>query len=93
MAERVLITGGAGFIGGHLGNRLLADGFQVRVLDNLLDQVHGQVDRPDYLSPQAELVRGDIRDRDLVRRALRDAIDLSFRLPPLRDVNVKEAIG
>jgi dTDP-L-rhamnose 4-epimerase len=72
MADRVLITGGAGFIGGHLANRLLAEGFQVRVLDNLLEQVHGQVDRPDYLSPDAELVRGDIRDRDLVRRALRD---------------------
>ena len=41
MGRRVLVTGGAGFIGTHLCDRLLAEGFEVRVLDNLCAQVHG----------------------------------------------------
>src|SRR5829696_1164219 len=71
---RVLITGGAGFIGSHLADRLLADGHEVRALDNLDAQVHGDVNRPDYLAPDVELLVGDVRDRDKVRRAL-DGID------------------
>lgn len=65
-----LITGGAGFIGAHLAGRLLGEGDQVRVLDSLLPQVHGSTRRPDYLSREAELVVGDLRDADAVRRAL-----------------------
>ncbi len=67
-----LITGGAGFIGAHLAERLLDEGDQVRVLDSLLPQVHGTVERPDYLPREAELVVGDLRDADAVRRALND---------------------
>jgi dTDP-L-rhamnose 4-epimerase len=66
---KVLITGGAGFIGSHLADRLLADGADVRALDNLDPQVH-QGARPDYLDDSVELVVGDVRDRDVVRRAL-----------------------
>jgi dTDP-L-rhamnose 4-epimerase len=67
---RVLITGGAGFIGSHLADRLLADGHEVRALDNLDAQVHGDVNRPGYLAPDVELQVGDVRDHDKVRRAL-----------------------
>src|SRR6476619_7937625 len=67
---RVLITGGAGFIGSHLADRLLADGHEVRALDNLDPQVHLQGERPDYLDADVELQTGDVRDRDAVRRAL-----------------------
>src|SRR5213595_2422089 len=71
---RVLITGGAGFIGSHLADRLLADGHEVRALDNLDGQVHPRGERPDYLDPDVELQAGDVRDRDAVRRAL-DGVD------------------
>jgi dTDP-L-rhamnose 4-epimerase len=70
MAESVLITGGGGFIGAHLAQELLESGYRVRVLDNLTAQVHGEALRPDYLSTDAELCIGDIRDRAAVRRAL-----------------------
>jgi dTDP-L-rhamnose 4-epimerase len=71
---RVLITGGAGFIGSHLADRLLADGHDVRALDTLDRQVHPDGKRPDYLDLDVELQVGDVRDRDAVRRAL-DGVD------------------
>src|SRR5438045_1845694 len=66
----VLITGGAGFIGSHLADRLLAEGHRVRALDNLDAQVHPDGARPAYLAEDVEFVRGDVRDRDAVRAAL-----------------------
>jgi dTDP-L-rhamnose 4-epimerase len=54
----VLITGGAGFIGSHLADALLAEGVSVRALDLLLPQVHGPGQRiPTHLSPGVELIR------------------------------------
>ncbi|MDC7785486.1 NAD-dependent epimerase/dehydratase family protein [Rhodoplanes sp. TEM] len=70
MAQRVLVTGGAGFIGSHLTNLLLERGYQVRVLDNLDPQVHGGDTSPRHLSREAELIVGDVRDRDTVARLL-----------------------
>src|SRR5215471_10016019 len=67
---KVLITGGAGFIGSHLADRLLADGHEVRALDDLDPQVHPGSERPDYLDAAVELQIGDVRDHDAVRRAL-----------------------
>jgi dTDP-L-rhamnose 4-epimerase len=67
---RVLITGGAGFIGSHLADRLLAEGHEVRALDNLDPQVHGNGQRPDYLDASVELQVGDVRDHEAVGRAL-----------------------
>ncbi|CAN5309574.1 NAD-dependent epimerase/dehydratase family protein [soil metagenome] len=69
----VLITGGAGFIGSHLANALAARGYPVRILDNLVDQVHGPDARfPAGLHPDVETLRGDVRRREDVRAALRD---------------------
>jgi dTDP-L-rhamnose 4-epimerase len=70
LATRVLITGGAGFIGSHLTDELLRAGYDVRILDDLIGQVHDGVDRPEYLDPDAELLVADIRDRSVLRRAL-----------------------
>jgi dTDP-L-rhamnose 4-epimerase len=66
----ILITGGAGFIGSHLTDELFRHGHDVRVLDSLVGQVHGDSKHPSYLSPEAELLIGDVRDRDAVREAL-----------------------
>src|SRR3954469_16462353 len=80
MSNHVLITGGAGFIGSHLADALLARGHKVRALDNLSPQVHGETSsRPRYLHEQVELVRGDVRDPEIVRRAL-EGIDVVYHL-------------
>ncbi len=68
--KKVLITGGAGFIGSHLCDELLRSGYDVRVLDVLDSQVH-ENGPPDYLSKDAELVTADVRDAAVVRRSLR----------------------
>jgi dTDP-L-rhamnose 4-epimerase len=68
----VLITGGAGFIGSHLTDHLLGQGYRVRVLDALVPQVHGDdAPRPAFLSRAAEFIGGDIRDPDAVRKAVK----------------------
>lgn len=75
-----LVTGGAGFIGSHLVNGLLEQGYKVRVLDNLHPQIHGAgCQLPDYLPDEAEFVFGDIRDERVMRYALRE-IDVVFHL-------------
>jgi dTDP-L-rhamnose 4-epimerase len=77
---KVLITGGAGFIGSHLADDLIARGHEVRVLDILAPQVHGDgAGRPEYLNAELELLRGDVRDSYAVRRAL-DGIDVVYHL-------------
>src|SRR5712671_5741472 len=69
--RRILITGGAGFIGSHLADELIARGRRVRALDSLAEQVHGTAARrPSYLHPDVELLVGDVRDPLVVRRAL-----------------------
>jgi dTDP-L-rhamnose 4-epimerase len=74
MKKQILITGGAGFIGSHLADELLHQGYRVRAFDNLSPQVHGpKAARPDYLHPEVELIVGDVRDREALRRALSGA--------------------
>jgi len=70
MGEQVLVTGGAGFIGSHLVDELLRAGHGLRVLDSLVEQVHGESQRPDYLAADAELIAGDVRNPEVVRGAL-----------------------
>jgi dTDP-L-rhamnose 4-epimerase len=65
----ILVTGGAGFVGSHVVDELLARGCEVRVLDSLDPAVHAA--RPDYLNSDAELIEGDLRDRSAVARAVR----------------------
>jgi dTDP-L-rhamnose 4-epimerase len=79
LAESVLITGGAGFIGSHLADELLGAGYRVRALDSLVEQVHGSAERPGYLNAEVELIPGDVRDADLVRGAV-DGIDAVVHL-------------
>jgi dTDP-L-rhamnose 4-epimerase len=67
----VLVTGGAGFIGSHLAAALLEAGYRVRVLDSLIEQVHGDRERTEDLPQDAELIVGDIRNKDVVTRALK----------------------
>ena len=80
MSERgkVLVTGGAGFIGSYLVDALVERGYGVRVFDSLEPQVHGEgCQVPEYLSPGAELVIGDVRDRSALKAALA-GIDIVF---------------
>jgi dTDP-L-rhamnose 4-epimerase len=76
--KKVLITGGAGFIGSHLTDELIAHGYEVRILDNLIEQVHGKIGaKPDYLNKKAEFIEGDVRSIDDTANALR-GIDAVF---------------
>src|SRR5579871_1198544 len=74
MSRTALITGGAGFIGSFVADRMAAAGWAVRILDALDPQVHPQ-GPPPYLPPDADFVHGDVRDRSTVGRAL-DGVDV-----------------
>jgi dTDP-L-rhamnose 4-epimerase len=76
MGKKILVTGGAGFIGSHLVDALIARGHQVRVLDALVPQVHAS-DKPEFLNPKAEFIRADICDREALQRAL-DGVSVVF---------------
>ena len=76
--KRVLITGGAGFVGSHTADELVKQGYEVRVYDSLSEQVHPG-GFPNYLSRDVEFIRGDMRDIAHLRRAVRDT-DVIFHL-------------
>ena len=79
MSEHILITGGAGFIGSHLADELLAHGYQVRALDNLSPQVHGDATRAARLSRSRGRARRRRRARSGCRaRARCDGIDAVY---------------
>jgi UDP-glucose 4-epimerase len=82
MKRRVLITGGAGFIGSHLVEALLARGDEVRVLDNLMT---GNIDRLVDVRHDIDLIEGDIRNADTVRRAC-ERVDVVFHQAALPSV-------
>jgi len=67
---KILVTGGAGFIGSFLVDELVRRGHQVRIFDNIEPQVHPGGEVPDYLNTEAEFVRGDVRDYEAFAKAL-----------------------
>lgn len=69
---KVLITGGAGFIGLRVAKALLKQGSQVRILDNFSPQIHATGKLPEDLAPHVELIKADVRDRDAMAKALQD---------------------
>ncbi|MGQ0840707.1 NAD-dependent epimerase/dehydratase family protein [Actinokineospora sp.] len=71
---RVLITGGAGFVGSHVADELTGRGHDVVLLDNLLPKAHGTDEAPPWTAAH-HLVRGDVRDADLLAGLLSD-VDL-----------------
>jgi dTDP-L-rhamnose 4-epimerase len=83
MMKKALVTGGAGFIGSHISDRLLAMGYQVRILDNLEPRVHPK-GKPPWVPPEAEFVNADVRDRGALARAL-DGVQIVFHQAAYQD--------
>ena len=73
-----LVIGGAGFIGSHLVDRFIKEGFKVRVLDSLDPKIHPQ-GKPAYLPSQVEFIQGDVTDKEALRHALRDVSVVSHQ--------------
>jgi dTDP-L-rhamnose 4-epimerase len=80
---RCLVTGGAGFIGSHLVDRLLREGHDVTILDGFLPRVHGS-SRPRYLPEEARLVVGDVRDARSLLCSL-EGVEVIFHLAAYQD--------
>lgn len=82
MGKRVLVTGGAGFIGSHLVDALLGQGDTVRVLDNFST---GKLENLEAVRNEIELIEGDLCDLDTVRRAV-TGVEVIFHLGALGSV-------
>jgi dTDP-L-rhamnose 4-epimerase len=76
---KILITGGAGFIGSHLVDRLVAAKHEVRILDNMDEQVHSTALWPTYANYKADMRYGDVRDREFVHAVL-EGVDVVYHL-------------
>jgi dTDP-L-rhamnose 4-epimerase len=76
--KKVLIVGGAGFVGSHTADALLADGHALKIFDNLSEQVH-RGEFPSYLSREAEFVTGDVRDLEQLSFAVK-GVDVVYHL-------------
>lgn len=72
---RILVTGGAGFIGSHLVDRLVEMGNNVFVVDSLEEQVHAK--KPEYLNPNSEYLFGDIREESVLTKAI-EGVEVIF---------------
>lgn len=82
-ARLCLVTGGAGFIGSHTVDLLLARGYEVRILDNLQPRVHPR-GKPSFVSAKAEFIHGDVSDPEVLGRALEE-VDYVFHLAAYQD--------
>ncbi|PIN78419.1 nucleoside-diphosphate-sugar epimerase [Candidatus Woesearchaeota archaeon CG10_big_fil_rev_8_21_14_0_10_33_12] len=77
MKRHILVTGGAGFIGSHLVDKLVELGHNVRIFDNIEPQVHPNGKVPSYLNKKAEFIKGDVTNIDEFEAAIKD-IDIIF---------------
>ena len=68
---KALVIGGAGFIGSHTVDALIKEGLDVTILDNLSKPVH-LIGKPNYLNPKAELIVGDINDKSILYKSMKD---------------------
>ncbi|MBI3379790.1 SDR family NAD(P)-dependent oxidoreductase [Candidatus Gottesmanbacteria bacterium] len=75
--KKILVTGGAGFIGSHLVDKLIENGYEVRVLDNLFKQIHPSGHLPAYFNKKAHFLKGDVTNKENWLKAL-DGIDGVF---------------
>lgn len=80
---KILVTGGAGFIGSHTTDALIEAGHDVRILDNLQPTVHPK-GKPDYIHPKAEFIQGDVCDANTLQRVLKD-VDAVYHLAAYQD--------
>ena len=79
---KVLITGGAGFIGSHTADRLLKEGYEVRVLDSLQKPIHNDI--PEYLDERIEFIAGSATDVRALTEALQ-GVDYVYHLAAFQD--------
>lgn len=84
--ELILVTGGAGFIGAHLVDRLIVEGYRVRVLDNLGAPTHNRK-LPEWFNKQAEFQKGDVRNKKDWLRALK-GVSYVFHLAAYMDFHL-----
>src|SRR3989344_9190634 len=77
--KKILVNGGAGFIGAHLVDGLIKKGYRVRVMDNLFKQIHPSGKLPDYFNKKAEFFKGDVTKREGWKTALKE-IDVVYHL-------------
>lgn len=80
---KILVTGGAGFIGSHTVDLLLEKGYQVKVLDLLQKRVH-PYGKPKYLGPEVEFIQGDVADKETMARAI-EGVEGIFHLAAYQD--------
>jgi len=81
---KVLVTGGAGFIGSHTVDLLIEKGYDVRIVDNLLEQVH-HGKKPDYLNEKAEFIKADISELSLWKKFLEN-VDVIIHLASMAGI-------
>jgi len=80
---KILVTGGAGFIGSHTIDALIDQGHQVRILDNLQKTVHPK-GKPGYLHPEADFMVGDARDKEILTQAM-DEVEAIYHFAAYQD--------
>ena len=84
---KILVTGGAGFIGSYIADELIKEGHAVRILDNLDKQVHPEGKKPSYLNPKAEFMLGDVTKINDLEEALKEVATNKYVILVIRQQN------